>query len=93
MPGQNILSDKETEFEGKENENDPMPIFNIFELLKSIDFLNLFLVPFLQGLGRTPYFPQVALEISWANAVTPVSSVGFSFVTNWGREENSLVFN
>ena len=64
MPGQNILSDKETEFEGKENKNDPMPIFNIFELLKSIDFLNLFLVPFLQGLGRTPYFSQVALEIS-----------------------------
>ena len=40
MSGQNTLSDKETEFLGKENENDPMPIFNIFELLKSIDFLN-----------------------------------------------------
>ena len=47
MSGQNTLSDKENEFLGKENENDPMPIFNIFELLKRIDFLNLFLVPFL----------------------------------------------
>ena len=92
MSGQNTSSDKETEFEGKENENDSIPIFNIFELLKNIDFLNLFLVPFLQGLGRTPYFPQVALEISTVNAVTPVSSVGFSFPTDWEREENSLVF-
>ena len=39
MSGKNASSDEETKFVEKENENDPIPIFNIFELLEAPAFV------------------------------------------------------
>ena len=64
MSGENTPSNDETEFIGKENENNLMPSFNVFELLETLTFVeleelfnmtiesfNLFSIPFMQGLG------------------------------------------
>lgn len=41
MSGENTPSNDETEFIGKENENNLMPSFNIFELLETPTFVEL----------------------------------------------------